>query len=184
MNVTPPFLEDLAAQRQTVILSPPNALARELRARKVGVLPLWRLTDAHLVKGHQAPRDAWLAVVWSPLVEGFAYYLQAVTLTWRRAEVGTGLEVPALNMGQRITAHADGPRAVLEAVAVVVAHQLEAEVWRRKDGAPERRRVKAVKLNLARQVLVAHDLDRDAARSFRLEDLVAVQASSSPGGRP
>lgn len=170
--IAPDVLDNAARTRTTLIVKPSAEDGDTIgNPARVGALVLGRLDPAHLARGEACPDHAWLAVAWA----GW-FRLQVIRSAWPNLpDQGRPLEVPALDLRQRITADEHGPRAVLEALALVVRFGCDADVWRRTATGNERRRIRAAKLGLRRQILTVHDLDRDAARSFHLADLVAVE---------
>jgi len=175
------FLDVRALARLTTILLPPPELGRALQVGHLGALILWPLEAVHLVKGATLEPFARLAVTWSG-AHGLGYRLDAVAGAWAVAErQGQPQAVPVLELAKLTTAELHGRRAVLEAVAVAVRFQLEATAWRLTGTGPEPRRVRACKLDTARQLLVAEDLDRQAPRAFKLADLVGLELA---GGHP
>lgn len=168
--MTEPDLHTLTAARRTAILIPPPDLRAALGDR-VAVLPLGVHLASTLVKGEPWEPDQTLAVAWASW-----YRLQNLGPGWAlHADQGTPITVPAVNLRARVTAEEHGPRAVLEALALCVRFDLGADVWRRAFGGAERRRTRALKLGLRRQLLHVNDLDRNAARSFHLGDVIGVE---------
>lgn len=168
-----PAIPSIALERRTKIGTRPDSTAPE------GLVFLWPLTADHLVKGKEglaAPPGAWLGVTWTRQ----GYRLDAIGAGWTLAPAdGRWIEVPHVDLAERITASLQGTRAVLEAVALAVRFDLEVLMQRDLGGGNlQWRRLRAMKLNPDAQVLVAHDLERDAPRSFKLSDILAVESTA------
>ena len=165
----PAALEALALDRTTTLLVPPEA-----DRQPCGALFLWPAKVAHLANVRRKPPTlipgTWWIVSWRLWEPGRLELLNPTT--WRRRPLGTPQALPALELEGVVVK--DRPQPVLETLGLVVRFQLEAVIWRRNLERPEPRRLRAVKLNPDGQNLVAHDLDRDAPRSFKLADLVGV----------
>lgn len=163
-------LLEAATARRSLILVPP-------KADRVGALALWPTTQAELVAslGGLPPRQV-LAITWASRTIGAQ--LQVVDCDrWTELRVGTPAKVPPVDLSRRIELRTDGPRAVLEAVALAVRFDLsEVRIaYVRNPGEPaEERRLARIRLRLP-GLLVVHDLDRDAPRSFRLDRITRLE---------
>jgi len=162
-------LEDLARARETVIL-----VHRSRREPPVGALVLFPVDRAHLVKGAgpKALGGAWWAVTWR---HGTWALTPVDPLAYREDPRGRPDTPHVLEPLDLTRIAREVPQPALEALAVAVHHGLAVTLWRRSSSGPEPRRLRAVKINPKRQVVVAEDLDRQAPRSFRLADVVAVE---------
>lgn len=167
MPIDPAQIETWAASRHVAWI--------RTAGRRCSVLPLWPIHGRELVKGEALDTLGWLVRTAST---DHPATLEALDLdAWDHLAEGAPLRAAAPPLDQRISRASAGPGAVLEALAVCALYDLPATVWRARGQDPEPRRLEGIRLGLRRGVIVAADLDRDGPRSFRLQDLVAVQVA-------
>lgn len=156
-----------ARDRHSTVLTPLG------EGKPRGSFPLWELVQDELpANAPTLPATHVLAVTWS---DG-AHTLEAVNLVAWSPDPSQGRHPEPVDLSKLVSRDAHGPRAILEAVALVVHFDLAAVLHYAKPGkAPSARRVIGAKLGLGRQVLVVHDLDRSAARSFSLDRVTGVE---------